>query len=111
MMFVYGPLWSGKRAAAKELLGWDEAMLRERAVLDAQELARGDVDPGDLARELSRYELVIAAEVGGGVVPADAAERAWRERAGRLNCLLAERAEVVVRVLCGIPKVMKGELP
>ena len=111
MMFVYGPLWSGKRAAAKKLLGWDDAMLLERAICDAQELAREDVDTGALARELSRCELVIATEVGGGVVPADPAERAWRERAGRLSCQLAERAEVVVRVLCGIPKVMKGELP
>ena len=38
-------------------------------------------------------------------------ERAARERAGRLCCLLAERADTVVRVFCGIPKVIKGELP
>jgi len=52
---------------------------------------------------------VIAAEVGGGVVPLDPAERAARERAGRLACLLAQRAETVVRVFCGIPKTIKGK--
>ena len=43
-------------------------------------------------------------------MPLDPAEREARERAGRLACLLAARADVVVRVFCGIPKVLKGEL-
>ena len=38
-------------------------------------------------------------------------ERAAREAAGRLSCLLAERAETVVRVFCGLPAVLKGSLP
>ena len=54
---------------------------------------------------------MIATEVGGGVVPVDPAERAAREAAGRLSCLLAQRAEAVVRVFCGIPTVLKGTLP
>ena len=37
--------------------------------------------------------------------------RAAREAAGRLSCLLAERADTVVRVCCGLPQVLKGELP
>ena len=111
MIFIFGPLWSGKRAAAKEILGCDETALARRAVWDAQELARDRTDLDELAIELSQYEAVIATEVGGGIVPADPAEREARERAGRLNCLLAERADAVVRVFCGIPKVVKGELP
>ena len=110
MIFIFGPLWSGKRAAAKEILGCDDTALTRRAVWDAQELARDRTDLDELAIELSQYEAVIATEVGGGIVPADPAEREARERAGRLNCLLAERADAVVRVFCGIPKVIKGEL-
>ena len=34
----------------------------------------------------------------------------WRERAGRLGCALAARADVVVRMTCGIPQVIKGNL-
>ena len=30
---------------------------------------------------------------------------------GRLACLLAQRAATVVRVCCGLPQVLKGELP
>ena len=111
MIFVFGPLCSGKRAVAKDILRCGDAELAERAVWDAQELARGCADLAALADELSRREVVIATEVGGGVVPSDARERADREAAGRLSCLLAERADAVVRVFCGIPTVIKGKLP
>ena len=111
MIFMFGPLWSGKRAAAKAILRCDDAELARRAVWDAQELAGEEADLEALAERLSRYDAVIATEVGGGVVPIDPAERAARERAGRLNCLLAARADAVVRVFCGIPMVIKGELP
>ena len=64
-----------------------------------------------LAAELSQKEIVIATETGGGVVPIDPRERAAREAAGRLACLLAQRADTVVRVYCGLPQVLKGEPP
>lgn len=105
MIFLFGPLWSGKRAVARELFPDADT------VWDVQELARERSDLDALADELARHDVVIATEVGGGVVPTDTQERAARERAGRLNCLLAARADAVVRVLCGIPKVIKGELP
>ena len=63
-----------------------------------------------LTDELARSPVVIATEVGGGVVPIDPEERARREAAGRLACLLAERADAVIRVFCGIPRALKGEL-
>lgn len=64
-----------------------------------------------LADELAQYDVVTATEVGGGVVPIDPAQRAAREAAGRLACLLAERADCVVQMFCGLPTVLKGELP
>lgn len=109
MVLITGPLFSGKRAAAMRLLGCDEAALETRCVCDAQELAAQRADLETLADELAEYDAVIMTEVGGGVVPLDAAERANRERAGRLSCLLAARADTVVRVFCGIPTVIKGE--
>lgn len=111
MIFIFGPLWSGKRAVAKELLGCDDDELKHRAVWNVQEMVRNRIDLYELSIELSHFDAVIATEIGGGVVPVDPAEREARERAGRLNCLLAERADTVVRVFCGIPKVIKGEMP
>ena len=111
MIFVTGPLYAGKRTYIAQALGLSREELAERAVWDVQDLARSAPDLRALAEDLDRREIVIATEVGGGVVPLDPAERAEREAAGRLSCLLAERADIVIRVCCGLPQVLKGELP
>lgn len=67
-------------------------------------------DLEQLAEELSAWPVVIATETGGGVVPVEAEQRAAREAAGRLSCLLAQRADTVVRVFYGLPLVLKGSL-
>ena len=107
MIFITGPLYSGKRTFAQTLPGHN---LKMRA--DVQTLAADAADLSDLADRLAHeYDILIATEVGGGVVPMDANERADREAAGRLACLLAARADCVVQMFCGIPTVLKGELP
>lgn len=111
MLFITGPLYSGKRTFARQLLRCKEDELAQYAVWDVQALAAGAPDGLEaLADRLSAYPVVIATEVGGGVVPVDADERAAREAAGRLACLLAARADTVVRVFCGIPAILKGSL-
>ena len=99
MIFITGPLYSGKRTFAQRLPGTRIAEVQAQAE-----------DLEKLAEELSAYDIVMATEVGGGVVPMDAGERAAREAAGRLACLLAARAGCVVQMFCGIPTVLKGEL-
>lgn len=111
MILIVGPLYSGKRAFARELLHCREEELAHHAVWDVQELAGQTEDLAALADRLADCRVVIATEMGGGIVPADPEERAAREAAGRLSCLLAQRAETVVRVFCGIPTVLKGQLP
>ena len=106
MILITGPLYSGKRTFARTLPG--------RCITDAQQLAAGCKDNAELeklADKLSAYDIVLSTEVGGGVVPIDPAERAARENAGRLACMLATRAKCVVQMFCGIPTVLKGELP
>ena len=61
MIFITGPLYSGKRTFAKTLPG--------RCICDVQELAAGAENLEKLADELSAYDIVLATEVGGGVVP------------------------------------------
>ena len=93
MMFITGPLYSGKRTFARNFRG--------SVIADVQDAAAETQTPEQLetlARELAEYDIVIATEVGGGVVPMDAEERAGREAAGRLACLLAERADCVVQM-------------
>ena len=97
MILITGPLYSGKRTFARTLPG--------RCIADVQQLAAGCKDNAELeklADKLSAYDIVLSTEVGGGVVPIDPAERAARE---------AARAACVVQMFCGIPTVLKGELP
>lgn len=103
MLFVTGPLYSGKRTFSQKFGG--------RQICDVQNLAANATDLEKLADELATYDVVIATEIGGGIVPIDPAERAAREAAGRLACLLAARADTVIEMFCGIATVLKGEMP
>ena len=111
MIFVTGPLFAGKQEYICKSLGWTEAEFQANGVRDVENLAAGSEDLERLAEELSACRVVIATEVGGGVVPVDPQVRRERERAGRLACLLAARADTVGRVCCGIPQVLKGTMP
>lgn len=112
MIFVTGPLFAGKKTFIKNELGLDDESFGEEAVWDVQELARGknEGELEKLADSLSEKTVVISTETGGGVVPMDENERMDREAAGRLSIMLAGRADTVVRVVCGIGTVIKGEL-
>ena len=132
MILVVGGYGSGRRTFARTLLAAGERLVRAMPAMraagvpecaclaDAQELVRADDCAGgvvragvldELADALARLRVVTIAEVGCGVVPVAAEERAWREAAGRLGCMLAARAECVVRMTCGVPCAIKGVLP
>ncbi len=104
MIFITGPLYSGKRTFAAKLGG--------RQIFDVQNLAAQADDLEWLADELAAdYDVAAATEIGGGIVPMDEGERCAREAAGRLACLLAARADTVIEMFCGIPTVLKGDMP
>lgn len=109
MIFVTGPMFSGKREYLQKALGLSLEELSARAAFDVEELAAGEEELETLALRLSQYEFITANEVGCGVVPIDPEQRQFRERAGRLSCLLAREAGVVIRVCCGLPQVLKGD--
>ena len=52
--------------------------------------------------------ILVSDEIGYGIVPMDAFEREYREVAGRICCVLAQKAETVIRVCCGLGSVIKG---
>ena len=112
MIFVTGPLFAGKKDYVCQSFGCSEEYLAAKAAWDVQDLAAQAEDLEALADDLSaQYPVLIATEVGGGVVPMDPAQRMAREAAGRLACLLAARADCVVQMFCGLPTILKGELP
>ena len=63
----------------------------------------------DMLRDLPLADIavVVCREVGGGIVPMDGEERAWRERHGTFMQELARRADHVTRVFCGLTEGLK----
>ena len=117
MVLILGALGAGKRAYAKTL-GFGDADLSADPYADAPVLTdleaclRGDPASGErLFPVLLTKRLVLCREVGSGVIPLEPADRAYREAVGRLCVRLAEEAGAVVRVVAGIPTVLKGEAP
>lgn len=113
MVLVIGGYASGKRTYV-EGLGFTADQIADGvidalpAVVNVQDaIARDSRTPEQIADALASKEAVSCCEVGSGIVPLDPAERAWREKVGRTCTILAERADSVVRMVCGIPVVLK----
>ena len=63
-----------------------------------------------LINALKRHEaILIANEVGLGIVPDNALSRLFRDEAGRMNQKVASAADTVVFVAAGLPLYLKGQ--
>ena len=103
MILIIGGASSGKRDYARSL-GYTENEISQ----NVWELVRADPDAGDsLFETLREMPVVICDEVGSGIVPMERRERDARDACGRLCITLAADAERVVRMVCGIPTVLK----
>lgn len=114
MILVVGGAFSGKREYVKSL-GFEDseiadAVIDEKPVLyNLQDLIRKTSLSEELLKEkLLAKSVVICNEVGSGIIPLDKNEREIREKTGRMCIILAQKAEKVVRLVCGIPTVIKG---
>ena len=116
MVLVLGGAGAGKRDYAKSM-GYEEKDFSSdpndgKPVLYGLETIVRQ-DPGvteALFDMLCRKEVVLCAEVGSGVIPLDREDRVYRESVGRLCVRLAKEATAVVRVIAGIPVVIKGQI-
>lgn len=115
MDLIIGGAYQGKCTFAAEKYRLTAADICDLAA-DAPSPARCYVHLEELTRRgqaaealplLLAAEVVVAREIGSGVVPIDAGERAWRERHGRLLRQLAESAGHVYRVFCGLTEELK----
>ena len=116
MILVTGAIASGKRTFVASIgfspADMADATLGAPVVFNVQDMLvrqEGVAVPEELIDELCRCKVVIVDEVGCGVHPLERAERDWREAVGRLTCKLSEHSEAQVRMVCGIPTVLKGD--
>lgn len=115
MMLIIGGAASGKMTYLASL-GYKPEVIAD-GVLDDRKVLYGleklvAADPegaAGLLPALLQKEVVACCEVGSGVIPMRFEQRRAREATGRLCVQLAARADRVVRLVAGIPIVIKGE--
>ncbi|MBS7007389.1 bifunctional adenosylcobinamide kinase/adenosylcobinamide-phosphate guanylyltransferase [Anaerostipes sp.] len=127
MILIIGGAFQGKKRYAEEILGILPEQMADGAVCGEGEIdtcrcmfhfqdwvRRRMPETEDWEREAERIVqanpdvVLIADELGCGIVPADAADRKFREMEGRLLTCLAKESREVHRVVCGIGTVIKG---
>ena len=123
MIFVFGGAHQGRGEFVRGL-GYSEIRTADEetripdfstgAVRGLEHWALGCVQRGEepaallaATEDAWRDCALIGTDFSCGVVPMDAETRAWREANGRLNNYLAQRAERVVRMFCGLPQELK----
>jgi len=120
MKLYIGGLGHGQETLAEkengikpEIVNADEAY-SARAIFNFEDVIKEVVRKGktgiEFAEELCKENpdaIVVCNEIGYGIHPIDREERLWREQTGRALCVIAEHAESVTRVSCGIGQRIK----
>ncbi len=126
MEMIIGGAYQGKTDYAKKefpRLNWkeggsltEEELMQAEGVLNFQEYIRKELQAekeiSELAEKIIQKNpkvVLVSQEVGYGVVPIDAFERAYREAVGRICTKLAAYSTKVTRVACGIGMVIKHD--
>lgn len=104
MVLIIGGACQGKTAYAQEHFKTEYPIIDEYHLKVREQLKEGKDPLKEAEILLGEKEncVIISNEVGYGLVPIDAFERAYREAVGRVNCYLAEKASQVIRIVCGI---------
>ncbi|NLT10222.1 MAG: adenosylcobinamide kinase [Ruminococcus sp.] len=125
MVMITGGAYQGKTAYAMDYLGVlcddiadgrncdTESVKKARCISNYHELVRrlGD-DSISFTKELCSCNpdaVIIIDEIGCGIIPMEKADRVWRENVGRCGCIIAANSQKVIRMICGIPTLLKGE--
>ena len=115
MILVTGGAYQGKTAYVMREYGIEE--ISDGRVCSFEEArnarcVRNYEDCISFTEELCRSvpdRIIIMREIGCGIVPLEKSERVWRENVGRCGCIIAANSEKVIRMVCGLPEVIKVE--
>ena len=77
-------------------------------LLDLHRILLSGSDPEELMPLLLRKKVIVCSEVGSGIIPVSPEPTQARILTGKLCSQLAQKASRVVRVICGIPVVLKS---
>lgn len=126
MKLVVGGAFQGKKAYAMETFHISEIQMIDGFTCQKEEIFQAPLvvhfheyvrrflgeteflkELPDKLMERNPEVVLVTNELGYGVVPLDAFDRAYRETTGRLCCALAKKATQVHRVICGVGTVIK----
>ena len=124
MIFITGGTAQGKEKYAKEKFGAENitdgadcdisSLNSVQCVKNYHELVKrlmsAGTDPVVFTKNFcaeNKEAIVIMNEIGCGIVPLSREEREWRENTGVCGCIIAENSDIAVRMVCGIPTVIK----
>lgn len=127
MILITGGAYQGKLKFVEEHFKPDKIIDGSDCILSIPENAECVINYHELIKRLmiensdtveftkkfcnkNQNAAVIMNEVGSGIIPIEKSEREWRENVGKCGCIIAEKANKVIRMTCGIPTVIKGEL-
>lgn len=110
MILITGGLYQGKLEYAKSIANRDEQIIDS-----CEQLVRDQIEKGMKLDEILKDWLEIAEtdkilifnDVSMGIVPMEKSERIYREAAGKVGVMLADKADSVYRVFCGITMKIK----
>ena len=111
MIFVTGGAYQGKKDFVLKYLGNHDIIDNYHMII--KNLISENTDPIKYTENIiseNKDVVIIMDEIGCGIVPIDREERFWREICGKCGCIIAENADIVVRVICGIGTAIKGKL-
>ncbi len=130
MILITGGAFQGKLEAAEELFSEKESgkepLVLEGTQKELERLQKADIihdfhlwirgileeskDPYEMTEKLLETNpsvIIILNQMGCGIVPIDSFDRKYRETVGRIGCLLAQKAEEVYLLNCGIARRLK----
>ena len=125
MIFIIGGAYSGKTEYAVSM-GIDRKKITDGKDMNTEKingivciknyhllikrlLEYGD-DPMDFTKiilEKNKDIVIISDEIGNGIIPLEKNDRIWREETGRVCCYIAQTADRVIRLVCGMAQVIK----
>ncbi|MBO4706209.1 MAG: bifunctional adenosylcobinamide kinase/adenosylcobinamide-phosphate guanylyltransferase [Spirochaetaceae bacterium] len=86
---------------------WDNFNISVKKMIES---GKKDDDVRDMIQRAVGFHknlVIISDEIGCGIIPMSADERHFREFIGRIQCFLADKADKVFRVVCGISQRIK----
>lgn len=107
MVLIIGGIFSGRHEYAKKIVDSDSIYSITDSDLIDFENENTNFELSRVVEKITSFPVVIATEIGCGIVPLSENERKIRELNGQLNQFLAKNSKNVILLTAGIPQFIK----